>query len=44
MSNGFLSFYKTKDGLAKPKIVIMEFEGQNNTSNNEVIVEDDLPF
>lgn len=44
VTNGFLSFYKTKDGLAKPKIVIMEFEGQNNTSNNEVIVEDDLPF
>lgn len=42
VTNGFLSFYKTKDGLAKPKIVIMEFEGQN--SNNEVTEEDDLPF
>lgn len=44
VTNGFLSFYKTKDGLAKPKIVIMEFEGQNSTNNNEVIAEDDLPF
>lgn len=44
VTNGFLSFYKTKDGLAKPKIVIMEFEGQNSTSNNEVTEEDDLPF
>lgn len=44
VTDGFLSFYKTKDGLAKPKIVIMEFEEQNSTSNNEVIAKDDLPF
>lgn len=42
--NGFLSFYKTKDGLAKVKIVIMDFENTNNTNNNETATEDDLPF
>lgn len=45
VTNGFLSFYKTKENVAKPKIVIMEFETENNSSKNEVIAEDDdLPF
>lgn len=26
ITNGFLSFFKTKDGLSKIKIVVMEFE------------------
>lgn len=42
--NGFLSFYKTKDGLAKTKIVIMDFETVDNANKNEVATEDDLPF
>lgn len=48
ITNGFLSFYKTKDGLAKPKIVVMEFETSNNTTTQatdfEITSDDDLPF
>lgn len=56
ITNGFLSFYKTKDGLTKPKIVVMEYELENDESyvreerqaiqNEEFYGEDisDLPF
>lgn len=48
ITNAFLSFYKTKDGLAKPKIVVMEFEGTNNTTTQatdfEITSDDELPF
>ena len=44
--NGFLSFYKTKDGLPKIKIVVMDFDTENKDSNqdSEITAEDDLPF
>lgn len=42
ISDGFLSFYKTKDGLPKIKLVVMGFENLNN--KNEVNLDDELPF
>ncbi len=50
ITNAFLSFYKTKDGLAKPKIVVMEFEvtsaNTTQTTDFETFLDDnsDLPF
>lgn len=48
ITNSFLSFYRTKDGLAKPKIVVMEFETANNTTTQatdfELDSQDELPF
>lgn len=41
--NGFLSFYKTKDGLAKVKMVITEFEQEDN-GQYEIESNEDLPF
>ena len=51
--DGFLSFYKDKNGLAKPKIVVLEYQEleQNETSQpmqpNEYfppLDDSDLPF
>lgn len=46
--NGFPSFYKTKDGLAKPKIVVIEFETLNNSTTQatdfELNSQEELPF
>lgn len=38
ITNGFLSFYKNRNGLALPKIVVMEFEikGKTETKKEEV--------
>ena len=53
IKDGFLSMYKTKTGLAKPKIVIMEYEKiskeeyiPNDEEQNsfEIASDDDLPF
>ena len=52
IKDGFLSFYKTREGLAKPKIVILDYVEletvQNNNQepfNNVAPVDDtDLPF
>ena len=41
--NGFLSFYKTKDGLAKVKMVITDFE-QNQNNEYEITDSSELPF
>lgn len=47
---GFLSFYNTKDGLPKPKIVIMKYKTQNElkeqNQNADIynITPEDLPF
>ena len=41
--NGFLSFYKTKDGLAKVKMVITDFE-QNESNEYEITDSSELPF
>lgn len=38
---GFISFYKNKDGLAMPKIVVMKFEIEKQ---EEVSSNSDLPF
>lgn len=53
VTNGFLSFYKTKDGLAKIKLVVLEYQDQyeqeereaiqNEVSYNE-LQDDMLPF
>lgn len=37
----FMSFYKNKDGLAKPKIVVMKFEQE---SKDEFVSNEQLPF
>lgn len=49
--NGFLSFYKTKDGLPKIKLVIMDFQAEeiyipNDEEQNlfEITSDSDLPF
>lgn len=51
ITNGFLSFYKTREGLPKLKIVVMDFEIKGNTeakqeevNNFEISQDDDLPF
>lgn len=47
IKDGFLSFYKDKNGLAKPKIVIMEYENIETGETIEytdVFGSDDLPF
>ena len=48
IKNGFLGFYKTKEGLPKLKIVVMEFEvlQEAQTQNNNMLStdDDDLPF
>lgn len=38
ITKGFLSFYKTKIGLAQPKIVVMDFDFDKSNDENE------LPF
>lgn len=42
IKNGFLSFWKNKDGLPQIKIVVLEFETLNSNSEEEYT--DDLPF
>ncbi len=44
VKNGFMSFYKTKDGLPKLKIVITDFEEIKNENQTEEIEQFDLPF
>ena len=47
IKNGFLSFYKDKNGLAKPKIIVLEYDklGVNETTTEYVDpFGDDLPF
>ena len=41
ITKGFMSFYKTKEGLPKLKIVVMEYNTENKI---EEIDERDLPF
>jgi len=43
IKSAFLSFYKTKEGLPKIKIVVLDFEQLNNFFY-EKKDEDDLPF
>ena len=51
ITNGFLSFYKTKEGLPKPKIVVMDFEikgkvetKQEEVNEYEITNNSELPF
>lgn len=49
ITKGFISFYKTRDGLPRPKIVIMEYEVKEAGDDIDINVvpdEDasDLPF
>lgn len=46
IKDGFLSFYKDKNGLAKPKIMILEYEklGAEETTEYTDPFGDDLPF
>lgn len=51
ITNGFLSFYKNRQGLALPKIVVMDFEikgkaeaKQEEVNEYEITNEDELPF
>jgi len=44
--DGFLSFYKNKNGLCFPKIVILSFETveDNEELDNQIMSDEDLPF
>lgn len=48
ITNGFLSFYKTKEGLAKIKLVVMDFTTEDKQEEmyilNDAEITDDLPF
>ena len=46
ITKGFISFFKTKNGLAVPKFVIQEFNAEETTQNDdfEIMSEDMLPF
>ena len=44
ITKGFMTFYKTKEGLPKLKIVIMEFETENKIEETNIEPIDDLPF
>lgn len=41
---GFMSFYKNKDGLALPKLVVMKYQVDNKEKTEEIQPEDTLPF
>lgn len=43
ITKAFLSFYKSKEGLAKPKIVVQEYQTTENNSDN-MFNGSDLPF
>ena len=43
--DGFMSFYKNKNGQAVPKLVVMSFETENQENNSfEINDPSDLPF
>ena len=46
--DAFFSMYKTKTGLAKPKLVIMEYnktsKAEYKQEDNGIIANDELPF
>lgn len=52
INDGFLSFYKDKNGLAKPKIVVLSYEEFENTEPQQSeymppfppMTDDELPF
>lgn len=56
VTDGFISFYKTKEGLPKPKFIISNYEIINNKQDNifipndeeqnpfEITSDSDLPF
>lgn len=53
ITKGFLSFYKNKDGLAMPKIVIQEFQRKEEQEERSAIqseefytgdIDNSLPF
>lgn len=46
VTKGFISFYKTKEGLPKLKLVIQEWEyiGDTTQQNDFIGTSDDLPF
>ena len=52
IKDGFLSFYKDKNGLAKPKIVVLDYievdiQAEHQPPTNEPVFDpygDDLPF
>ena len=48
IKDGFFSMYKTKTGLAKPKLVIMDYEKTSKEeyvpNDEEIMQPDELPF
>ena len=48
INDGFFSMYKTKTGLAKPKLVVMDYEKMSKEeyvpNDEEVMSADELPF
>ena len=42
INKGFLSFYKNKQGLSQIKLVVMEYQTENEIQDNDYI--NDLPF
>lgn len=44
IADGFLSFYKDKNGLAKPKIVVLDYTEVGADEVDTTAYVDDLPF
>ena len=44
VTKGFLSFYKTKNGLPKIKVVIQEYNLEKKDEEIDGVYGDDLPF
>ena len=46
ITKGFITFYKTKDGLSKLKIIVMEYNTDEKIDGNDAfeLTTDDLPF
>ena len=44
IKKGFLSFYKTKNGLAKLKVIVLEYDLDKKNNEEDEIFGEDLPF
>lgn len=44
VTKAFLTFYKTKQGMSKPKIVVMEYTKEQQDDFMSVPADEELPF
>lgn len=44
ITKGFLSFYNSKDGSQKLKLVIMDFDAEQKVNVDELDIAENLPF